>query len=43
MSLEVDTFMSTQEKFEKAEGRKNLGEEASIRDSTAKKTKYPAA
>ncbi len=41
--MSLDTFMSTQEKFENAEGRKNLGEEASTRNSTAKKTKYPAA
>ncbi len=43
VDMSLDTFMSTQEKSEKAEGRKNLGEEASTRDSTAKKTKYPAA
>ena len=43
VDMSLDTFMSTQEKFEKAEGRKNLGEEASTRDSTAKKTKYPVA
>jgi hypothetical protein len=43
VDMSQDTFMSTQEKFEKAEGRKNLGEEASTRDSTAKKTRYPAA
>jgi hypothetical protein len=43
VDMSLDTIMSTQEKFEKAEGRKNLGEEASTRDSTAKKTKYHAA
>ncbi len=38
VDMSLDTFIRTQEKFEKAEGRKNLGEEASTRDSTAKKT-----
>jgi hypothetical protein len=43
VDMSLDTFMSTHEKFEKAEGRKNQAEEASTRDSTAKKTKYPTA
>jgi hypothetical protein len=41
VDMSLDTFMSTQEKFEKAEGRKNLGEEASTRDSKPKRRNIP--
>jgi hypothetical protein len=41
--MSLNNFMKVQERFEIAQEKRNLGEEASSKDATAKKTRYKAA